>query len=177
MRPFKRIGFLVAGVVLGLAGCGESGVEYGISPAKLACQGVGPGFCPIGVNRETGERTIFHEIEGLEFSWGVIQRVRISEHEVKNPPADGSSIRYVVEEVLETQHAPFDAVVDLGMNREYLTGTRASGYALIDSTPLKCGTSAVCDKLEQKMGSTEEFTLSLEYPTAAGDPLLLRDIR
>ena len=176
MKRWKRALGLMAVGVLGLFGC-QGGETYSMTPFKVECQGVGPALCLLGLHQETAEGLIFHEgIEGFTFRWGWIQTIRISEIEVKDPPADGSSIRYVVEEVIESRRVPEEAIFTLYIDREYITGTRASGYSLIDSTRVTCATSEVCDALEQKLASPARFELTMDYPAIEGDPLIITGI-
>src|SRR5687767_10141085 len=111
-----------------------------------------------------------------QIRWGTIQTVRVSQHEVKDPPQDGSSIRYVLEEVIEARKVPEDARFDLFITRDYLTGNRTSGYSLIDSTRVTCASSAVCDALEQKLGSPDKFRLDMRYPATEGAPLIIQSL-
>jgi hypothetical protein len=69
-----------------------------------------------------------------------------------------------------------DARFDLFITRDYLTGNRTSGYSLIDSTRVTCASSAVCDALEQKLGSPDKFRLDMRYPATEGDPLIIQSL-
>ena len=174
-RGMGALGLMVLAAV-GLFGCQEEGEQYEVVPFKTECQGEGPRLCLLGLQPDQTVGTFFDEIEGFMFRWGTIQTVRVSQHEVKDPPQDGSSIRYVLEEVIETRKVPEDARFSLFINRDYLTGNRTSGYSLIDSTRVTCASSALCDALEEKLGSPEKFELSMSYPAIEGDPLIIQSL-
>ncbi|WP_224240803.1 DUF4377 domain-containing protein [Hyalangium gracile] len=176
-RWMRALGLLALGAA-GLFGCQDGGEEYLVSPFKATCEGVGPQTCLIGIREDTGEGTLFYEgIEGFTFRWGMLQTIRLSKVEVKDPPEDGSSVRYVLEELIESKPVPEEAIFTLMVNRNYLKGTRTSGYSLIDGTPMTCASSAVCDALEQKLGSeTSPFQLYMDYPVVEGDPLIITGV-
>jgi hypothetical protein len=173
MQRWMGVLRLVCLAAVGLVGCQEEGEQYEIVPFKTACQGEGIRLCLLGLQPEQTVGTFFEEIEGFTFRWGTIQKVRVSQQEVKDPPQDGSSIRYILEEIIETRQVPEDARIVMYISRDYLTGNRTSGYSLIDSTRLTCASSAVCDALEQKLGSPGKFEMTLRYPSTEGDPLII----
>jgi hypothetical protein len=177
MRRWKRVWGLMAMAAVGLLGCHDDDREtYSILPFKAGCHAGGPWFCLQGIQPETGAGALFKEIEGFTFRWGTRQTVRISQQEVTDPAPDALSVRYVVEEVVETERMPADASFDLYISRDYLTGNRTSGYSLIDSTRVTCATSAVCAELEQRLTSSEKFELDMTYPDTEGDPLIIRSL-
>jgi hypothetical protein len=168
-------GLMVLAAV-GLFGCQEEGELYEVVPFKTECLGEGARLCMLGLQDGKDVGTFFEEIEGFTFRWGTIQKVRVSKHEVVDPPQDASSIRYVLEEVIETRQVPEDARFSLYITRDYLTGNRMSGYSLIDSTRVTCASSAVCDALEQKLSSPNKFVLNMRYPAIEGDPLIIQSV-
>lgn len=161
---------------MGLVGCQEEGEQYEIVPFKTACLGEGAQLCLLGLQPGKEVGTFFEEIAGFTFRWGTIQTVRVSKQEVKDPPSDASSIRYILEEVIETRQVPEDARFGLFINRDYITGNRTSGYSLIDSTRVTCASSEVCNALEQKLGSPDKFELDMRYPAIEGDPLIIQSL-
>lgn len=99
---------LAAGLVL-LAACNGSpeGTEKTVyvAPTLADCVGVGPQQCmQVSETGPEGPFTLFYDqIEGFEYEEGFSYELVVSEETVENPPADGSSIRWVlVEEVSKT---------------------------------------------------------------------------
>jgi hypothetical protein len=178
MQRWKRALGLMVLAAVGLFGCQEEGTTYTVVPFKTACERGGPELCLLGLQdgKEVGTFFGANEIAGFTFHWGTVQTVRVSQYEVKDPPQDASSIRYVLEEVIKSEPVPEDATIHLFINRDYLTGNRTSGYALIDSTRVTCATSAVCDELEQRLTNAEKFSLLMSYPSTEGDPLIIRGV-
>lgn len=174
-RRMRRAAWLVAGA-LGLLGC-QSGEKYEVAPYKAVCLGVGTGLCPLGFKEGSMDATAFTDIEGLTFHWGLIQTARISEEKVKDSPPDVPLVHYVVEDILETRRVPPEAQFDLTLSRDFISGTREGGYQLIDSTPVTCATSEVCDTLEQKLTTAALFSLVMGYPDVEGEPLIIKSFR
>lgn len=114
MQTKIRLGLAGAAIVLAAAACtdgtgdGDGGpeavIEREIQVAHFLspCVGVGPQQC-LNV-RESAEAawTLWYDpIEGFEHEAGYEYRLMISETNVENPPADASSIRWTLIEVLE----------------------------------------------------------------------------
>lgn len=80
----------------------EAEREIWVAHFTTPCEGVGPREC-LNV-REAGEtewKTWYGSIEGLEPEPGIEYHVRVSETTVDDPPADASSIRWTLIEVLD----------------------------------------------------------------------------
>lgn len=116
--------FAAAALVLGLAGCASTpsteATQDAAEPAsatlppegrvrilqvagqRVPCTGVAPMLC-LQVRSTPGAAWEAHyfEIEGFNWQVGVEYVIRVRELPVPNPPADGSSVRWVLEEVLE----------------------------------------------------------------------------
>ncbi len=90
-----------------LAACnsGESTVIYWVNSYRVDCVGVGPMKCLLvqkGETIEAGEWTNFYsEIEGFDYEPGFLYKLKVKEEPVENVPADASSVKYTLVEVLE----------------------------------------------------------------------------
>ena len=73
-----------------------------VAGQRAPCTGVAPMLC-LQVRTQPGAAWQLHygEIEGFDWQVGVEYVIRVREYAVENPPADGSSLRWVLEEVLE----------------------------------------------------------------------------
>jgi heat shock protein HslJ len=73
-----------------------------VAGQRAPCTGVAPTLC-LQVRTQPGAAWQLHygEIEGFDWQVGVEYVIRVREYAVENPPADGSSLRWVLEEVLE----------------------------------------------------------------------------
>ncbi len=73
-----------------------------VAGQRAPCTGVAPGLC-LQVRTSPGAPWQLHhgEIEGFTFEPGVESVLRVKELSVDHPPADGSSVRWVLVEVLE----------------------------------------------------------------------------
>jgi Domain of unknown function (DUF4377) len=99
MNPW--INLIAAFVTTLLAACSVDKADsetVELEPYLVPCFSWYPSTCMVG--REVGSDTTrvsyyLGEIQGFEFSWGFRQRLAVESYPVKNPPADGSSIRYV----------------------------------------------------------------------------------
>ena len=73
-----------------------------VAGQRAPCTGVAPMLC-LQVRTQPGAAWQLHygEIEGFDWQVGVEYVIRVREYAVANPPADGASLRWVLEEVLE----------------------------------------------------------------------------
>lgn len=73
-----------------------------VAGQRAPCQGVAPMLC-LQVRTQPGAAWELHygDIEGFDWQPGIEYVIRVREYAVENPPADGSSLRWVLEEVLE----------------------------------------------------------------------------
>ncbi|MGA0555308.1 DUF4377 domain-containing protein [Larkinella sp. VNQ87] len=73
-----------------------------VADHQVDCTGVGPQKCLlIKEGDATNWAYFYQQIEGFEYTAGFEYKLRVRRENVKNPPADGSSARYVLVEVLE----------------------------------------------------------------------------
>ena len=101
---------------------------YTIAPEKGDCYGMRPMKC-LQVKKEqaTTWSNFYSAIEGFEYEPGYTYVLRVKEKKIKNPPADGSSIRYVLKKVVSKTPTPTSQVTS-----EVLLDTTTSW----DGTPL-----------------------------------------
>ena len=66
------------------------------------CVGVGPQKCMLIKDKIVDDWTTFYDqIEGFEYEEGYEYLLNVKIKEIKNPPADGSSLKYILVEVFE----------------------------------------------------------------------------
>lgn len=81
--------------------------ELWIAPQQVDCVGVGPMKCMLVKRSADAEWEYFYNgIEGFTYQPGFNYRLRVRETEVRNPPADGSSLHYRLLELVEKTPVP-----------------------------------------------------------------------
>ena len=72
-----------------------------VGPVLVDCEGEGPQKCMLVKEHSNEEYTFFYDqIAGLKYEEGFEYELRIREEPIKNPPAGGSSIRWILVEVV-----------------------------------------------------------------------------
>jgi heat shock protein HslJ len=72
-----------------------------INSQQKDCTGVGPMKCLQYKEIEDGAwKLMYQVIEGFEFEPGYLYTIKVKQTKVKNPPADGSSIRYTLKKIV-----------------------------------------------------------------------------
>ena len=99
----------------------------------------------------------YGQIEGFDYQPGFIYDIKVVVDKVDNPPADGSSSKYTLMEIISTQkvdeETPFS--IDLKINgQSFITTT--SGYKILNKIDIDCAT--LCNELDEKL-QNQDFVL------------------
>ncbi|MCG8393000.1 MAG: DUF4377 domain-containing protein [Pseudomonadales bacterium] len=91
-----------------LGACGERDDKPGeilhVAPYTSACIGAGPMNCmQVRADDESNYQLFYNHIEGFDFEPGYNYTLRVKVENVDNPPADGSSLRYTLLEVVSKE--------------------------------------------------------------------------
>lgn len=90
-----------------LSGCDKTDLKPGIITMQVAdhrqdCVGVGPQKCLLVKTDGSTDWELFYSgIEGFVYEEGYEYQLLVKREKIKNPPADGSSIRYTLIETVE----------------------------------------------------------------------------
>lgn len=78
-----------------------------VSDVKMDCTGVAPQKCLQIKEKESDNWTYFYnDIEGFDYEEGYTYKIKVEVSEVENAPADASSLKYTLLEVIEKTKAP-----------------------------------------------------------------------
>ncbi len=76
-------------------------IELYVDSKRVDCVGVAPQKCLRTRTDPNGEWQFFYNnIEGFDYQEGFIYKLKVNTFDVENPPADASSIRYELNEVI-----------------------------------------------------------------------------
>lgn len=140
----------------------------------VECTGVGPGLCMVA--REPGSTElsrIYSGIEGFVYEWGYVHEIEVRDHTVRNPPADGSSIRTVLRRLVARDRVAPGTEFEI-----FLTGgpyqlheVEPDTYRAYDSVNLVCGGDADCAGLSTAVAAESRIGFRLRHPASADLPL------
>jgi len=99
----------------------------------------------------------YNTIEGFDYQPGYIYDLKVVVEQVDNPPADGSSLKYTLQEIKSTQEVDIETSfdIDLKINGQSFI-TKTFGYELLDQIEIDC--NVLCDELETKL-QNEDFVI------------------
>lgn len=131
----------------------------------------------------TDDGLFYGGIEGFDYQWGLSYTLEVNVFEVKDPPADGSSLRYELARVLKTE-PPADPTFDVIVFDASIIHA-GSYFSLFDEKNITCENEEMCTSLREKLdilSAAEDpltacFTLTLQDGALPEDPLLLTDIQ
>lgn len=100
---FNRM-FYICFLSLILISCGSDSKskieELSVLSYKNSCIGMVQYLCSVSINENTGEPKNIHTwIESFDFIWGHNYQLKVEVTQLDNPPADGSSEKWLVKEV------------------------------------------------------------------------------
>ena len=97
-------------------GDGEATRTLYVAHFRVDCVGVGPMKCLQVRDTPDAEWSMFYDqIQGFEYEEGYDYQLRVRTEEVENPPADASSIRWILEEVVSKTAASSEANAGAGI--------------------------------------------------------------
>jgi len=105
-----------------------------VGPELVDCVGVGPMKCMQVKEDPNGDYLLFYSpIEGFEFEPGHEYELRVRVETVANPPADGSSLRYILVEEMSKIPVSDNLESAAKENTTMLEGTRWELVSLLDA--------------------------------------------
>jgi len=159
----------LAAMMLLLLGCPQV-KELEIPPFKKAVHGEGVLLCLDAPGCGCG-------IESLEYRWGYEHHVRVVVEQVLDPPADGSSVKCSLVELLDEREAPagtkFDLIGQAGPpNFEEVVQHADDGWRLSDGEPFAGADEIVNAQISDLLGQDRGLIISFEFPEGGSGGLV-----
>ncbi len=148
-------------------------VTLSVMPFKQPCMGVGPMLC-LQVIDSAGVRMFFYDaIDGFSYQWGTPVTLSVRVDQVENPPADASSLRYTLADVVfDEGYQPglsFDARVPAAL----IVPVSDELYSLGGEVEFECATAGQCAGLAALLEtSSEDVPITFTFPEVEGAPLI-----
>lgn len=80
-----------------------------INNHEESCVGVAPQKCLlIKFNTVDDWQYFYNTIEGFEYESGYFYKLKIKKQSIENPPADGSSLKYILVEIIEKSQSEIE---------------------------------------------------------------------
>lgn len=143
-----------------------------LAPYRNFCTGVGPQLCYLATI-DGEEQFFYNEIEGFEYIWGTTYELRVRVEPVANPPADASSLRYILEEVISAEPVGPDFTFQLSLPPVTITNNNDGTFTILGEQTFTCE-EAMCTEIAALLQGTDNIDLVVRFPEAAGEPLQAR---
>lgn len=160
--------------LIGLMACSLELHEGVVAPVLAPCDALGHGLC-LELTDETGESfTLYGGMRGFTFRWGVEATIRYSVEHVDDPPQDGSSINYRLEETLHVRVDPVGTTYDLRFFSDgsaWFTASAADTVVMGSSTRVACAPELCAQLLAENDATSGFFTVTVELTGAEDTPL------
>lgn len=104
----------------------------------------------------------YNHIEGFSYESGYIYNLSVKKIPIENPPADGSSMQYELQEIISKEKVSNDTSFEVtlipeGGNRSaYVTGNEDTGFELLDLLVIDCHN--LCSELSSALEAGSPLT-------------------
>lgn len=141
---------------------------------QVECSGVAVQLCLlVREPGQTGVERMYSTPRGFAYEWGFTYEIRIEEHEVSNPPLDGSSIRRELEQVVSM--APVAAGTEfetfLTASEGRVSEVSSGRFRFYDTKDFTCGGSGDCAALAAAVAAGERIRYRFAHPADLSEPL------
>lgn len=143
----------------------EQQMQVSIDSQPSVCIGESQQRC-LRVQREQEQQWSLHYggIEGFDYQWGFAYILAVTEIEVGNPPADGSSIQWVLLDVIVQDEDDIGTEYLLEeVSMQESTITYINGEYSFMGYPFVCAEGLNCDSLFSLGGSNQVVDLTFRY--------------
>ncbi|RTE86723.1 MULTISPECIES: DUF4377 domain-containing protein [Gammaproteobacteria] len=163
----KKLLLVISAVML-LSACDDSSNSWvenlSIFPYKAPCTGVSQQLCYVTGQSDTESDLFYNNIVGFQYAWGTAYQLSVRVTRISNPPADGSSFRYELIEILNETEATEGSrfgyeSVDLLEN----TITFENDTYLFLGQPFECLAESDCEGLLAMNNSGGVVSITFEY--------------
>ncbi len=100
-------------------------------------------------------------VEGFDYELGYIYELIVIKEHIKNPPADGSSIKYTLHKIASKEKIGNTVPFEIRLKWDFLpmtfiTGTIDSGFKISETTAIDC--HILCSELSNLVETSNSFT-------------------
>ncbi len=168
-------------IILAVAstGCGlfdGTNVTYEVQHYKGQCFGLFVTLClQTRLPGETQFLNMFQTPEGFQYEWGFTYVIDVREEPVDNPPADGSSIRRILRNVVLKTPADRGAPFSLTLTNRYETIVENVPWVFTvhGQRDFTCLPPVDCDGLRAELAAGSTLQYDFRHPASSDDPLVL----
>jgi hypothetical protein len=132
---------------------------------KTPCQGITQLLCLVTHDSDNDVNSFFYDsIEEFNFVWGHTYQLSVKITEISNPPADGSSLKYELKEII----SDIEDNIETSYNYELVelldfTLTMESNVYYFLGQPFECKVDVDCDSLVNLNNSGGLINVYFEY--------------
>ena len=182
MSSFKAIMFSIAVLVAG--GCNHENPSDGereiyINHYKSECQGLELASCLLSKSTVKDNWSLFYEpIEGFDYEWGYVYKLRVNISNIEIPPEDASSTKYTLVEILSKELESSATTFDIAASRAsgIVVIKNAGIYELYGEKKFSCATQE-CASIESLI--TQDLAILFEFTHNAtpSEPMQLIQVK
>lgn len=96
----------------------------------------------------------YSQVEGFDYEPGYIYDLSVIRPRIDNPPADGSSLKYKLNEIVSREKIDGDAQFEIYLKlngQSFITGNSRTDYQILNQTEIDC--NELCEELKENIES------------------------
>ncbi|NWG17319.1 MAG: DUF4377 domain-containing protein, partial [Chloroflexi bacterium] len=139
-----------------------------LEPYRAFCSGVGPRLCYLATI--DGQQQLFYDdIEGFTYEWGTRYELLVTVLPAANPPADGSSLRYVLDSIVSAEPVADDETFEITLPPAIIEQNDDGTYSVLGELRFVCS-GLGCELLGDLLAGSDPIGFVMRFPAALGDP-------
>jgi len=153
--------------------------EIFIDHYKSECFGLALSLCLRSRSSSATDWSLFYEtIEGFNYEWGNVYRLKVNVSSVDNPPQDSSSKKYTLVEVLSKEPESTATTFDIAASRASgLVVKKSAGlYELYGEKEFSC-TTQQCASIESLIAQDFAVLFEFTHNSTPSEPMNLSQIK
>jgi hypothetical protein len=145
---------------------------------KIPCFTEGVAFCYLLKKAGEGKWNSFPDsIVGFAYKWGYTYTLKVHKVDVKNPPSDVASFKYVLDNILVQKKAGIEEAFSFALKypgaASFVYGSEANGFTLIGQTTIECISTEICKQLNKLSESNVAVEGTFRHSQKAGSVVLI----
>ncbi len=116
---------------------------------QVICQGMAAQWCyQIKENSQKDWTFFYDEIEGFKYEWGTNYELKVKKEKIANPPADASSIKWILTSILKEEKVKTGTSFNLEISNEYMKIDNENHKVYILDKSFKLSNTLTINKLK-----------------------------
>ncbi len=180
----KFLTLAIIALTASLIGCNNDSNDIGnreifIDHYKSECFGLALSLCMRSRVNSDDDWSLFYEsIDGFDYEWGYVYKLRVNISNIENPPEDASSVKYTLVDMLSKELESNATTFNIAASRStgLVVNKSAGVYELYSEKEFSC-TTAECVSIESLITQDLAILFEFTHNETLNDPMQLSQVK